>query len=54
MCETKGAWRSRNVYYTFDKYDLLPPKSSIADAPNKVFEFIMKYKIKYNEYEHKQ
>lgn len=54
MCETKGAWRSRNVYYTFDKYDLLPPKSSIADAPNKVFEFIMKYKIKYNEYEHQQ
>lgn len=52
MCE--AMWRSRNVYYTFDKHELLEPKSSIADAPNKVFEFMMKYKVKYNEYEHQQ
>ena len=52
MCESM--WRSRNVYYTLDKHNLLPPKSSIADAPNKVFEFMMKYKVKYNEYEHQQ
>ena len=52
MCEK--LWRSRNVYYTVDKHNLLPPKSSIADAHNKVFEFIMKYKVKYNEYEHRQ
>ena len=52
MCE--AMWRSRNVYYTLDKHDLLQPKSSIADAPNKVFEFMMKYKVKYNEYEHQQ
>ena len=52
MCESM--WRSRNIYYTLDKHNLLPPKSSIAYAPNKVFEFIMKYKVKYNEYEHQQ
>lgn len=42
----------RNVYYTFDKYDLLGKKDSIADAPNKIFEYFMKYKIKYDKKEH--
>lgn len=42
----------RNVYYTWDKYKLLPPKSSIADAKNQLFEYLMKYKIKYDDKEH--
>ena len=35
----------RNVYYTYDKHDLLNPKDSIADAPKKIYDFIFKYKI---------
>lgn len=42
----------RNVYYTYDSYDLLGAKDSIADAPNKIFNFLMKYKIKYDNKEH--
>lgn len=42
----------RNVYYTYDSYDLLGEKDSVADAPNKIFDFLMKYKIKYDSKEH--
>lgn len=44
----------RNVYYTYDKYDLIGQKDSIADASNKIFEYLMKYKIKFDEHEHKE
>lgn len=44
----------RNVYYTHDKWDLLGAKDSIADASNKTFNFLMKYKIKYDENEHQE
>ena len=42
----------RNVYYTYDAHDLLGAKDSIADAPNKIFEYLMKYKVKYDKNEH--
>lgn len=42
----------RNVYYIYDKWDLIPKKSSPADCSNKIFNFLMKYKIKYDESEH--
>lgn len=42
----------RNVYYTYDSHDLLRAKDSIADAPNKIFNFFMKHKIKYDRNEH--
>lgn len=44
----------RNVYYTYDKYDLLGEKDSIADAPNKIFNFLMKHKVKYDDDERKE
>lgn len=44
----------RNVYYTYDKWDLLGEKDSIADMPNKIFNFMMKYKMKYDADEHKE
>lgn len=44
----------RNVYYTWDKYDLIGKKDSVADAPNKIFEYLMKYKIKYDDKEHRE
>lgn len=42
------------VSYTYDKYDLLNEKDSIADAPKKIFEYLFKYRIKYDEQEHKK
>ena len=44
----------RNVYYTYDKWDLLGEKDSVADMPNKIFDFMMKYKIKYDAHEHQE
>lgn len=44
----------RNVYYTYDKWDLLGEKDSVADMPNKTFDFFMKYKIKYDAEEHRK
>lgn len=37
----------RNIYYIYDKYGLLQEKDSPADARNKVFNYLLKYKIKY-------
>lgn len=45
-------YRIRNVYYTHDSYNLLGKKDSIADMSNKIFNFLMKYKIKYDDKEH--
>ena len=44
----------RNVYYTYDKWDLLGEKDSVADMSNKIFDFMMKYKIKYDAHEHQE
>lgn len=44
----------RNVYYTYDKYDLLGAKDSIADAPNKIFNYLMKHRVKYDAKEHEE
>ena len=41
--------KGRNVYYTWDSYDLLGKKDSVADAPNKIFDFLMKHKVKYKD-----
>ena len=37
----------RNAYYIWDKWDILDEKDSPADANNKTFNFLMKYKVKY-------
>lgn len=39
----------RNTYYIWDKWDLLEEKDSPADANNKTYNFLMKYKVKYND-----
>lgn len=44
----------RNIYYIYDKWDILGEKESPADRPNKQYEFMLKYKIKYDENEHKE
>ena len=47
-------YRGRNVYYTYDEWDLLGEKDSIADKSSKIFNFMMKYKVKYDEKEHRE
>lgn len=37
----------RNVYYMKDKHNLLGAKDSAADAKNKIFEYLLKYKIRF-------
>lgn len=44
----------RNVYYICDKWGLIPSKSSPADCPNKIFNFLMKHKIKYDRNEQRK
>ena len=44
----------RNIYYIYDKWELIPSKSSPADCPNKIFNFLMKHKTKYDESERKE
>lgn len=39
----------RKVSYIYDKYGLLGNKDSPADAKNKVYEFLFKYRITYDE-----
>lgn len=44
----------RPVSYIYDKWDLLDEKSSPADATNKIYQFLFKHRIKYDESEHRQ
>lgn len=44
----------RNVYYIYDKYDLLQEKDAPMDAPDKIYKYLLKHKIKYDEKEHKE
>lgn len=41
----------RNVYYIWDKYDLIPNKEAPADMPNKIYNYLFDYKIRYDENE---
>jgi len=44
----------RNVYYIYDKWELLKEKESPMDLPNKYYNYLIKYKVKYDEKEHKE
>lgn len=44
----------RKVSYVYDKYGLLEPKQSPADATNKIFDFLFRYRITYNQNEHRE
>jgi DNA primase len=47
-------YRIRNVSYIYDKWDLLKDKQAPMDATNKIYNFLFKHRIKYDETEHKQ
>lgn len=44
----------RDVSYIYDKYDLLKDKESPADTTNKIFNYLFKYRIKYDELERRK
>lgn len=54
LCEKFYKNKKARVYYTHDQWGLLGENDSIADMPNKVFDFLMKYKVLYDESEHKK
>ena len=47
-------FRARKVSYVKDRWDLLGEKDAPADAENKVYNFLMKHRIRYDESEHKK
>ena len=52
MCDK--FYRLRNVSYIRDEHGLLGEKDSPADARNKVYNFLFKYRIKYDDNEHRK
>lgn len=52
MCEK--FYHLRKVSYIWDKHDLLGEKDSPADAKNKIYKFLFKYKVVYDENMHKR
>ena len=47
-------FRQRKVSFIWDRHNLLGPKDSPADATNKVYKFLYKYRITYDERMHKK
>ena len=47
-------FRFKKVSYIWDKYDLLQSKDSPADASNKIYDFLFKHRIEYDESKHKE
>lgn len=44
----------RNISYIWDKYDLLDDKESPADKSNAIYDYLFKYRIKYDESERRK
>lgn len=44
----------RNVSYVKDRWNLLGDKDAPADAENKVYNFLIKHRVKYDESEHRK
>ena len=52
--ECEKFYKIRNVYYVYDKWGLLKEKESPADLPQKKYQFMLKYKVKYDDDKHNQ
>ena len=44
----------RPVSYIYDKWGLLTDKQAPMDASNKIYQFLFKHRVKYDEFEHKE
>jgi DNA primase len=52
MCEK--FYHIRQVSYIYDAWDLLGEKDAPMDANNKTYNFLFRYRVKYDEHEHQQ
>ena len=52
MCEK--FYGLRKVSYIRDRWKLLGPKDSPADAPNKIYNFLFKWRVPYDESKHRK
>ena len=52
MCEK--FYNIRHVSYIYDKFDLLGDKDSPADAQNKIFNYLLEHRVKYDYSEHQK
>lgn len=50
MCEK--FYRIRPVSYIYDKWDLLEKKDAPVDKGNKIYQFLFKHRVRYDEVEH--
>lgn len=50
MCEK--FYHIRPVSYIYDKWDLLKNKDAPMDVSNKIYQFLLKHRVKYDETEH--
>lgn len=44
----------RKISYIYDRWDLIGKKDSPTDASNKIFDFMLRYRINYDQNEHKE
>lgn len=54
LCGKLYCRRKRKISYIYDKWDLLDEKDSPADMSNKIYQFLFKHRIVYDESEHKK
>ena len=47
-------YRIRPVSYIYDRWDLLDKKDSPTDKGDKIYRFLFKHMVKYDENEHKE
>jgi shikimate kinase len=52
--ECEKFYHIRNVSYIYDRWNLLKEKESPCDKENKIYEFMFKFRTKYDEKEHKE
>lgn len=50
LCEKFNT--QRRVYYMYDKWGIMGDTDSPADLPNKLYQFMFKYKVRYDQMEH--
>lgn len=53
-CQCEKFYRVRNVSYIYDRYDLLDKKDSPADVSSNKFKWLFKWRVNYDESEHKE
>lgn len=54
ICDRFFLLANKKVSYIWDRYDLLGSKDSPADASNKIYNYLFKYRVTYDESKHKE